>query len=119
MNSAGDKLEMELQKSIELLTQTLKELQAIVVDPEERAEINVKMMKIKGKIDTLRRILNEIEAAEVVIPEVTPEAAAALNEAINELNKEIEREKQFNEILQAATDILNAAGKVIDMAPKS
>lgn len=113
MNSIRDKLKKELQESINLLTQKLKELEDIVAEPEEQAEIDAMILKIIGKIKALKRVMKEIEASEVVIPGVTPEAEAALNAEIEKLNQKIQKEKDFNNILQAATDILDAVGKVI------
>ncbi|OGP72511.1 MAG: hypothetical protein A2Y80_05540 [Deltaproteobacteria bacterium RBG_13_58_19] len=118
MNSTADKWKIELQKSIVLLNQTLNELQAIVADPEQTAEIDVKILEIESTISKLGEILSHVKPSEVIIPEVTPEDAAALNKAINELNQEIKREEEFNNILNAATKILNAADKMISMAPK-
>lgn len=128
MNSDVDKLKMELEKTIKLLTQMLEELEAIYADPpgpseaeedEQKRKIHdIILYEIKPMILKLQNILAEISASEVVIPGVTPEAAAALNAEIEKLNQEIQKEKYFNKILQAAIDILDAVNKVISMAPK-
>ncbi len=115
-------LKINLGEEINRLNQLYRDLEILKVDPpgdtadeksEQREKIATWLKKTNAEILSLNRILDDLEASEVTVPDLTSEEYNKINQALLALHKVIQREQTFNEIILTVTAILEGTNTLI------